>query len=246
MIDILRIAVCEDDPADTERLVAFIKQAGIASDMESFETAEALLSDFEPGKYDLIFLDIFFCGKSGMYAAQTIRGMDKIVALAFTTTSIDHALDSYRVGALKYLEKPMKAEGVKETLELALMKINNRPYITLSIAGGGKKDVPLDSILYFESQNRAVAVHVTSGVITTSRAEKLDGLEESLPSPPFLRCHRSFIVNLDYARAEDRDLMAFVMESGDMVFIRRGMFAKCKKARNERLIGELRKDMGGA
>jgi DNA-binding LytR/AlgR family response regulator len=55
----------------------------------------------------------------------------------------------------------------------------------------------------------------------------LDELEKKLSSPPFLRCHRSYIVNLDHVTGIDRD---FTVSNGDTVYIRRPDQWKMKKA----------------
>ena len=242
MESVIKAAVCEDNSADAARLTSCIEQTGMPTEIESFGSAEALLESFTAGRYDLMFLDIYMSGETGIHAARVIRETDKNVCLAFTTTSLDHALESYRVGAVKYLEKPVKAEGVKELLELALAKKKNRPAVTLAKAGGGQEDVPLDVILYFEKQNHNVEVHTSSGVLTAGRSVRLDELEKELPSPPFIRPHHSFIVNLDYAREMDKERQAFIMKNGHFAHIRRGMFGKCEEAFKLRLIEKAGRD----
>ena len=226
----IKVAACEDNDADAAWLISCVERAGIPAEIESVESAEALLQVFSAGRYDLIFFDIYMSGETGISAARTVRDLDKNVSLAFTTTSIDHALESYRVGALKYLEKPIKAAAVKELLELVLLKKKNRLTIALTKAGGEHEDIPLDAILYFEQQNYIVEVHTSSGVLTTSQSTRLDELEKRLPSPPFIRSHNSFIVNLDYAKEMDKELQVFVMKNGCPAHIRRDMLGKCERA----------------
>jgi DNA-binding LytR/AlgR family response regulator len=238
----LRVAVCEDDPDDAARLIECIGQTGTGAETRSFESAEALMQTFSPGQYDLIFMDIYMSGETGVSASRKIRDMDKNVCLAFTTSSLDHALESYRVGALKYLEKPVKPEGVTEILELALMKKKSRPSIALTKAGGGQENMPLDAILYFEQQKHIVEAHTSSGTVTTSRLVRLDELEKRLPSPPFIRTHHSFIVNLDYVREADKERQVFVMEDGGLAHIRRGKFGMCEEALKLRVIERAGRD----
>lgn len=193
----LKIAICEDTDADARRLQLYAEQSGLPLLCERFESDEAFLHSFHAGRYDLVFMDIYMNNAvQGIKAAEAIRETDELVMLAFTTSSLDHTLESYRLKALMYLEKPVKAEDVKETLELALMKRKSLSLLTLTAAGGQRKDIPLDSILYFEQKNHVVEVHTASGVFVTSQSARMDEIEERLPRPPFLRCHRSFMVNL--------------------------------------------------
>ena len=227
---VLRIAVCEDEQADAALLKSYIEKSGVPSDPRFFTSAEEFLASFRAFKYDLIFMDVYMEGMLGIEAVRKIRGADENVVIAFTTNSPDHTLESYRLGAIKYLEKPVSPGGVAEALSFARLIRENSPRVTLKTEGGGREDVPLDSIMYFEQQNYVVAVHTASRVFTTSRSVRLDELEKSLPSPPFLRCHRSYLINLNYAHTCDREKNAFIMKNGDRADMRRGGFAKYRMA----------------
>ena len=230
---VLQIAVCEDDLNDSALLARHIEKSGIAAELCNFENGEEFLASFCARKYDLIFMDIYMKGMDGVETVRKIRGLDRSVVIAFMTGSADHALESYRLGAVKYLEKPVTENGVTETLAYALMKRDSEPFVTLTAAGGGQENIPLDSILYFEQNNYVVEVHTSNRVITTSRSVRLDGLEKRLPSPPFLRCHRSYLINLDHVHTFDKENNAFIMKNGDRADIRRGSFAMCKTELNK-------------
>lgn len=123
----LQIAVCEDNPADAKLLGYPMAESGIANRPEVFPSGEALLAAFQPGKYDLIFLGIYMSGMKGVDAAAEIRKADRTVTLAFTTTGTEHTLESYRLKAASYLEKPVKQEDVRGILSLVLAKRNTAP-----------------------------------------------------------------------------------------------------------------------
>lgn len=214
----LKIAVCEDSPRDTELLLGLIAQSGIAGQCEGFPSGEALLDVFAPGKYDLIFLDIYMDGIQGVDAAARIREADRTVTLAFTTTSTDHTLESYRMKAAGYLEKPVKPQDVRELLSLVLAKRTTAAYITLLIEGANR-NLPVESILFFEQRNHAIMVHTLTETLRTSQTVKLALIELLLPDC-FFRCHHSYIVNLRLVRELDRELSVFVMQDNSRVHIR--------------------------
>lgn len=214
----LNIAVCEDNPADAERLLSHIQSSGLAHRCDAFSSGEALLAAFAPGKYDIIFLDIYMAGLRGVDAAGKIRETDRAVMLVFTTTSTEHTLEGYRLKAAAYLEKPVKAQDVREALTLCLAKRNTAAYIPLLIEGANRK-IPLESILFFEQQNHAATVHTHAGILRTSQLVKLAHIEPLLPDT-FFRCHHSYIVNLRAIRHVDKELMVFVMTDGSRVYIR--------------------------
>jgi DNA-binding LytR/AlgR family response regulator len=234
----LKIAVCEDCPADTERLLSHIAQSGIAAEWEAFSSGEALTEAFRPGKYDLIFLDIYLGGMRGVDAAAEIRKADRTVTLVFTTTSTEHTLESYRMKAAGYLEKPVQPEDVRETLELALAKRNTAAYITL-LSEGTYRKIPVDSILFFEQQNHAVMIHTGAETLRASQTVKLSHIEPLLPEH-FFRCHHSYIVNLSYIREADRELKVFIMQDGSRVHIRHQSLKKAVQAYENCLFAAVR------
>ena len=64
---------------------------------------------------------------SGIETVKLIRKKDKDISVAFVTTSKDHALESYRLSAIKYIEKPYSKENIEDTLSLALLKKQDTP-----------------------------------------------------------------------------------------------------------------------
>lgn len=218
----LKIAICEDCKTDAQRLVTCICQSGLLAQWDLYESGEALVSGFLPGKYGLIFMDIYLNGIAGVEAAKAVRERDAGVVIAFTTSSEEHTLESYRLGALKYLVKPVSAGDVAEAMRLAEMILRERKTVSL-LTGGRRAELPLETILYFEVQDHTVLAHTVSGVLRASQAERLSSLEARLPCPPFLRCHHSYLVNL---RHVDRVESDFIMVNGGRARIRQKDFKK--------------------
>ena len=239
----LKIAVCEDMPEDADLLLRYISESGIPAECNAFSTGEALAAAFLPGQYDLIFLDIYMNNvQQGITAAAKIRETDTAVTLAFTTSSKEHALESYRLKACAYLEKPVRSTDVQGVLKQALSKRKNAPAIQLLIEGAYRK-ITLDSILYFEQKSHAVWVNTLTETLRTSQTVKLGDIEPQLPEG-FFRCHHSYIVNLRYVRQLDQELRIFQMQNGDTVYIRRPSLGKAVKAYEALLFAAARR--GGA
>ena len=128
MSDVLKIAVCEDETDQRNRLLALLDESSIKNTYSVFENGEKLLKVFERGKYDLILMDIYMDSElSGIETVKLIRKKDKDISVAFVTTSKDHALESYRLSAIKYIEKPYSKENIEDTLSLALLKKQDTP-----------------------------------------------------------------------------------------------------------------------
>lgn len=241
-MEALQAAVCEDDPTEQQNLLALIRQSGIPAQCSVFSSGEAFLASFQPGKFDLIFMDIYMGGLSGVDTVAEIRKSDASVPIAFATTSVDFALEGYRLGVLKYIEKPAEEKDVRELLELALLKRDHRPRLLLKI-GGAEAGIPFERILYAEQQAHELLLHLTGGDLLHA-AERLDALEPRFSGRGFFRCHKSFLVNLAYVRSLDRELMVFTMQGGENVYIRRKSLAEARRAYESYLFRQAREADG--
>ena len=234
----LQVAVCEDSAEEQESLLTFIQSSGVPAHCSVFASGEAFLADFQPEKYDLIFMDIYMGGISGIDVITAVRQKDEAVLVAFATTSLDHTLESYRLGAVRYLEKPVCGKAVRELLELALLKKQSSPRLLLC-AEGGNTSVPFDRILFIEQQAHTLSIHLLDGKMLSSY-ERLDDVALRCEGQGFFRCHKSYLVNLANVRTFDRSLCVFTMSDGQNVHIRRQSMTKARQAYETYLFGKAR------
>ena len=99
----LCIAICDDQTEEREKLLLLVEQAPIQTESALFASSEDLLEAFKPGIFDFLLMDIYMDGMTGVEAVQKIRKIDAEIPVAFTTTSTEHALESYRLSVLKYI-----------------------------------------------------------------------------------------------------------------------------------------------
>ncbi|MDR0347098.1 MAG: LytTR family DNA-binding domain-containing protein [Coriobacteriales bacterium] len=234
----LRIALCEDAAVDTDLLTALIDMSKIPYRLDAFTSGEALLEVFTKEKYDLIFLDVYMAELTGVQTAERIRDIDTQVVIVFTTTSDDFTREGYRLNAYKYLLKPVVEEDVVDALELATLKRDKAQGATLAIVTDNVPVViPLNDIIFVESSNRRSLIYTTGETYATTLT--IDALEKLLPSPRFLRSHRSYIVNLDHVEDLEED---FIMDNGDIAYVAVKNHRKIKHAYDDYLFSTVRGD----
>jgi DNA-binding LytR/AlgR family response regulator len=213
----LRVAVCEDTPREASALIHLIQESGVACDVRLFHTGESFIDGFTKGAYDILFLDVYMGEVSGIEVAERVRAVDEGVVIVFTTTSEDFTKDGYRLNAYKYMLKPVRASDVAESLELAALKRDRAQGAQIAVVADGRPiTLSLDDIEYVEANNRSVSIHMVNGDLIPAQGT-IDALDKMLPSPRFLRSHRSYIVNLDHVADVSED---FIMDSGDVADIR--------------------------
>ena len=109
-----QIALCDDEEKELDRIETYLagyqdKRQTQKYRVRRFTSGEAMVDLIREELYmpDLILLDIFMSGITGMDAAKEMRGMGCGVPIIFLTTSRDHALCAYEVDAVQYLVKPL-------------------------------------------------------------------------------------------------------------------------------------------
>ena len=148
-----------------------------------------------------------------METARKIRQRGIQTPLVFLTATPDFALESYDVHAFGYLLKPVSEEKLTALLR-RLLGHYDRPRVCVQWERQ-KRYLFLDEIIYVESQNHTIHIHLSSGEVLDSK-EKLGDLE-SLLDERFLRCHQSFLVNMSYIADVDGD---FILKDGTKIPIR--------------------------
>ena len=69
----LKLALCEDDKEELERLTGLAQAGPVPVSVTAFENGEAFLEDYRPGRFDMVFMDIYMGGISGVEAVRRLR-----------------------------------------------------------------------------------------------------------------------------------------------------------------------------
>lgn len=165
---------------------------------------------------DLLFLDIQMPTINGN---QLLKTLPYRPATIFTTAHSEYAVDAFDLGAVDYLLKPFSFERFLQATQKAIEFIKQKNVKTsviessntasndfLSIKADGKLfRVPFDDILYIEGLKEYVKV--TTEQKTYIMLETFKNLELMLPSPQFLRVHKSFMVATNKVKALDGSML---------------------------------------
>ena len=159
----MNIAIIDDISTDAEALkniaVSYFEKKQIRAEICHFFSAEEFFEDYQPGKFQILFLDIYMDGMTGMEAARRIRRQSDNCILVFVTTSSDFAVESYDVGASYYLLKPFQPEKLCSILDSFQSRhLLASRYIEV-VSDRVPIRVPLRSILYADTFRNAVCLH---------------------------------------------------------------------------------------
>ena len=197
-----KIAICDDSKLDRQLLKVVI-QTYFENNEEEFkifeyELRDNLLDDIE---VELLFLDIIM---NGMKIARKLRDIQFKAPIIFLTAHADYAVESYEVYVAGYLLKPYDTNKLTLLLDEVLQRS-----VQKRIAVKVKKQhryLEINDIMYVESDKHVLNIHLKdSRVIQTT--EKLSELKKTINSKRFIRCHQSYLVNMDYIKDAKTDFI---------------------------------------
>ncbi|MCI9656679.1 MAG: response regulator transcription factor [Lawsonibacter sp.] len=198
----IKFAICDDEPRMSQdlaaRLAGYMEERQItAYSVSRFSGGDALLE--WSGRFDVIFLDIQMDPPDGMETARLLRRRGDHSLLVFVTVLKELVFDAFDVEACGYLVKPLDRTAFHRTMDRVLRSLERRTAGDLLIQrGAGCEVVPLDRIVYCEVLGRKIYLHQNDGTVL-DYYDRLEDLERRVDSR-FFKCHRSYLVNLDYVR----------------------------------------------
>lgn len=198
----IRFAICDDEPLMTRELAShlavYMKENSImAYSVSDFAGGRALLE--RAGSFDVIFLDIQMEQPNGMETARLLRQRGDHSLLVFVTVLKELVFEAFQVEAYDYLLKPLNSAHFKRTMDRVLRTLGQRTAEDIVIQrGAGCEVVLLSDIVYCEVLGRKVYLHKKDGTVVCYY-NKLEDLEHRVDGR-FFKCHRSYLVNLDYVR----------------------------------------------
>lgn len=192
------IVICEDNNSESEYLLTAIKAwAGIRQikvDLLRYRSAEEFLFVWPDMAVDIIFLDIVMKKMSGVNLAEKIREFDKNVLIVFVTGFTQYMLNGYDVSALHYLIKPLSSEKLNLVLDKAYQIWYSHEKDAIIVKNDyGKVKLFLGNIYYIKKNSHIAEMHTENKIFKIRKSTK--ELMELIPAH-FIRCHRSYIVNL--------------------------------------------------
>ncbi len=239
----MKIAICDDLESDRQAIIHMIKKYckdyNLELDLYDYENGHKLLSDFKHEKFELIFLDIYMNNINGIEIAKEIRLQDSDIIIIFMTTSKDHALDAFEVDAMQYLVKPVDYEKLQHIFNKCQKLFSDNMRFIEVPSNGLSVKIFLKDIYYIEVYNKTCLLHTNR--LTIKTYTPLSKLWELLDGSPFLRCHRSYIVNMFYI--DDILETDFLLKNSDKIPIRKESSSDIKQTYSDYFFEKIRSDI---
>ena len=174
----MTIAICDDMQADARKLHKQLERIVPGSEIRIFKSGELLLEELEKKRkpYDAIFVNMDSKKVDGLETIRKIREREMSVAVIFMSRSDEYYRD---------MEPLKKRLNINTDERVIHFQYRARVY-TLRHS----------QVSFITSSLHIVNFHMTDGSILQCRG-KLKDFEKQLENSTFLRCHQSFIINME-------------------------------------------------
>ena len=192
------ISIADDDAAVREHIAFLVKSwadtRGLPVHVAAYESAEALLME-NAQNADILLLDVEMGKINGMELAKLLRSRGSTAQFLFISGYPDYMPEGYDVEAVNYLLKPVDRTKLFEALDRAIKRLGRRDAMIVFQTDGGDIRLPEDEIISIEAFGHSCELGTEKESVRIS--ESISQLEQRLGGS-FVRCHRSYLVNLKW------------------------------------------------
>lgn len=217
----LNFVLCDDNPSAIEKLSKMLNSIIISHNLSgqitfSTNNPNELLKYVKSHTTHVLLLDIELKSSiTGIEIANKIREVDKNVYIIFITGYFEFGMLAYKCKTFDFLQKPLTKERFEETILRLYSDIlgNKTRYIRLD---NDKTIIKENSIRFIKKDGMKVIFHTdTRDYETYSSFSKISDM---LPYN-FVRCHKSYIVNMDKITDIDTVDNSIYFSKNDKCFI---------------------------
>ncbi|GGA85855.1 LytR/AlgR family response regulator transcription factor [Puia dinghuensis] len=208
----MRCMVIDDEQLVRELLEDNIRQVPFLQWEKSCRNALEAMEAMQTTPVDLLFLDIQMPRVNGLQFLQTLTDPPLVILV---TAYEQYALEGFNQRVVDYLLKPFSFErflkACNRAEELFRLRQNDRASVPVedffvNVEYALVKIVPAD-VLYAEGVKDYVKIYLTTSARPVLTRMTLKALEEKLPSPAYVRTHKSFLVSVKKITTVKRDFV---------------------------------------
>ncbi|HAA10439.1 MAG TPA: DNA-binding response regulator [Cytophagales bacterium] len=194
----LKCLIVDDEPLARGVVRDFLSQIPDVEVVAEAGNASVALKTLKEEAVDAIFLDIQMPGLSGI---DLVRAIPSPPLVVFITAYPEHAVDGFSLDAVDYLVKPFSFSRLLEAVNRLRKRLAPSPILSQYITFKADKrlhKIPHTDLRYIQAAGDFIKVFHSGKTLIVN--ETLRSLETRLPTPPFCRIHKSYLVNLDYLK----------------------------------------------
>lgn len=213
---IIKVGIIEDEPEIRMLLHRMIeKQEGFQVVSESGTFAQGI-TDFSQYRPDVVFVDIDLGGASGLECAKVLTEWDPKLKVIFATAHSEYMANAFEIYAFDYLVKPFDLERLAKTLAKVRTVVGTEEAAAENADAGDSQQAETyrdkllikgkDQVLLVDKKDIIMiertgnVTNIVTGEENFQTSVSLGDIEKKLNASEFMRCHKSYIINISKIR----------------------------------------------
>lgn len=194
----LHFVLCDDNVQILNKLERTLESIFIKNNIDAqillkATTSDEVLQYVEKHQVDVLILDINLKSTvSGCDVAKIIRAKNKNIYIIFLTGHLEYALVAYKYKTFDYLPKPICDERLEDTILRLFEDVYNSHVKFLKL--NNKTIINQDDINYIKKDGMKLVVCTETR--TYEAYSSFSKIQPCLPGN-FVRCHKSYIINVN-------------------------------------------------
>ena len=193
-LNMLNCLIVDDEPLAHKVIENYIQQIDTLTLVGNAYKAADAMNFLQKNTVDIVFLDIQMPEMTGLEFLKTLQQPPNVI---FTTAYSEYAIESYELGVVDYLLKPIRFDRFLKAIQRVSMPKKNvveNDYFFVK-TNGAQHRINFADIYYVEAFGNFVKIHFINKFVLT--AETMLEMEKKLNTANFIRVHKSFIINID-------------------------------------------------
>ena len=203
----IKCVIIDDEPIARDILENFAKEINFLEVVGVCEDAFEALEILEVNRIDLLITDIQMPKINGL---ELVRSLPNPPVIIFVTAHDQFAVNSFELGVVDYLLKPVTFDRFLKAINKARLQIEMRRSVSLNSnveivdyifvkANNKLNKISYSRILYIHSLKDFVKIFTSDQSLITYTTMK--SIEEKLPLNQFVRIHNSYLVSINAIKA---------------------------------------------
>ena len=231
----IKIAVCDDEKKVLEEVSSYIekyleKTKKKEAEVHCFQSVEELINSLEQKRtFDIYMLDVYIGEELGTRLAKELRRKGIESPIIFLTSSLEHAPQSFEVGTLRYLMKPIDPVKFYEAMEVGIATAEKANEKLIKFHTGKEIEcINVNHIIYTEAHAHYQYITYEDGKQIRVRMTVTELLTKLMKYGGFIRVGSAYILNLRNIKNVSTSEVHFYNDIH--INIPRGKHAEIKKA----------------
>jgi len=197
--------IVDDEELAQDVIEKYIESMPMLEVLGKCSNAIEAISHLHENTVDIMFLDINMPEINGLEMLKTLNIQPKVI---LTTAYSEFALESYDLGVVDYLLKPIKLDRFIKSVNRALDQFNHKENseIKTNLPEDQSKSlfikedhitysIDFKDILFIEAYGNYLKIYTPEKTYVIR--ETLQNMLEKIPEKKFIRVHKSYIVSLE-------------------------------------------------